>query len=121
MSQLDVFVSHLRGRAAVLHAIVPVVAMGAGPLVFGILSDAYGLRSAWLYTMPALLVAAGVTLLNLRSYPGDVAAARSESLRQSRLEHLRLPPAPAQTSVVDRLLRHYVGNRAVGWAYSKVR
>lgn len=44
MSRLDVFVSHLRGRAAALHAIVPVVAMGAGPLVFGILSDAYGLR-----------------------------------------------------------------------------
>lgn len=81
MSQLDVFVSHLRGRAVALHASVPVVATGAGPLVFGILSDAYGLRSAWLYTMPALLVGAGVTLLALRSYPGGVAAARSESLR----------------------------------------
>lgn len=83
---LDVVVAHLRGRAAAVRAILRVVSTAAAPVVFGLISDAYGLRSAWLYTMPVLLVSAAVTLLALRTYRRDMSFAQLESLRQHRLE-----------------------------------
>lgn len=83
---LEVYPSHLRGRAAGVQTILRVVATAAAPVVFGVLSDLYGLRSAWLYTLPALLVAAAITLIALRTYPPDLLDAQVASLRQHRLE-----------------------------------
>jgi MFS family permease len=85
-AMLDVFPSHLRGLAAGIQTIMRVVATASAPVLFGVLSDMYGLRSAWLYTLPALPVAAAITLLATRTYPGDMRAAQLVSLHQHRLE-----------------------------------
>jgi MFS family permease len=83
---LDIMVSHLRGRAAALRSVLRVGATALAPVLFGYLSDRYGLRSALLLTVPAFGVAGVITLFAVRTYPRDMAYAQSESLRQQLLE-----------------------------------
>lgn len=83
---LDVVVPHLRGRASAVQAAVRVVGTAGAPLTFGILSDALGLRSAWLTLIPLLGLAGLLMLIGLRTYPKDAERALSEAGRQMRLE-----------------------------------
>lgn len=83
---LDTLVPRLRGRASALRSLLRIGATAGAPLVFGVLSDAYGLRTALLVTMPAVLVAGAITLMAVRSYASDMAFAQSEAMRQHHLE-----------------------------------
>lgn len=83
---LDVMVPQLRGRASALRSVFRVVGTAAAPLLFGYLSDLYGLRSALLFTMPATLIAGTVLLFAVRTYVGDMERAQSEALRQNALQ-----------------------------------
>lgn len=83
---LDTLVPHLRGRAMAVRSLLRAGAMAASPLIFGILSDLYGLRSALLFAMPAVLVAGFVTLLAAGTYTSDMAFAQAEAVHQHQLE-----------------------------------
>ncbi|MGQ0824245.1 MAG: MFS transporter [Actinomycetota bacterium] len=85
--QLDIIVPQLRGRAAGIRSVMRVVAVGAAPILFGYLSEQYGLRSAMLQIAPTLGVAGLIVLLAARTYPRDMAYAQGEALRQQRLEN----------------------------------
>ncbi|MDZ4827298.1 MAG: MFS transporter, partial [Actinomycetota bacterium] len=86
--QLDIIVPRLRGRAAAVRSILRATAIGTAPIVFGFMSDEYGLRSAMLLIAPMLGVAGAITLLAVRTYPRDMAHCQAESLRQQQLEPL---------------------------------
>ncbi|MET1000956.1 MAG: MFS transporter [Acidimicrobiia bacterium] len=83
---LDIMVPHLRGRAAAIRSVLRVSAVAVAPILFGYLSDQYGLRTALLAIAPMLGVGGLITLLAIRTYPRDMAYAQSESLRQQQLE-----------------------------------
>ena len=83
---LDIMVPHLRGRAAAIRSVLRVSAVAVAPILFGYLSDQYGLRTALLAIAPMLGVGGLITLLAIRTYPRDMAYAQSESRRQQQLE-----------------------------------
>ncbi len=83
---LDIMVPHLRGRAAAIRSVLRVSAVAIAPILFGYLSDQYGLRTALLAIAPMLGVGGLITLLAIRTYPRDMAYAQSESRRQQQLE-----------------------------------
>ena len=83
---LDTLVPHLRGRAMAVRSLLRVGAMALSPLLFGWLSDLYGLRSALLFTMPAVLAAGAITLMAVRTYEQDMEFAQAEAVRQHELE-----------------------------------
>lgn len=87
-AMLDVVVPHLRGRASAAQAALRVIATASSPLLFGVLSDRLGLRSAWLATAPVLGLSGLVLLLAVASYPREAAWAQDEAGRQSRREVL---------------------------------
>jgi predicted MFS family arabinose efflux permease len=76
---VDVVHPAVRATAASMLALTQnLFGLAAGPLVTGLLSDAYGLPAA-LSVIPAFsLVAAGVFLLAARTYVADLAHARAE-------------------------------------------
>jgi MFS family permease len=83
---LDIIVPQLRGRAAGIRTVLRVAAIAAAPVLFGYLSDQYGLRSAMLQVIPSMGVAGLILLLAVRTYPRDMKHAQEEALRQQRLE-----------------------------------
>jgi len=85
-AQLDIIVPQLRGRAAGIRTVLRVAAIAAAPLLFGYLSDQYGLRSAMLEVIPSMGVAGLILLLAVRTYPRDMKRAQEEAMRQQRLE-----------------------------------
>jgi MFS family permease len=113
---LDIIPPRLRGRAAGFESIFRVVAVAAAPIAFGILSDDFGLRTAWLATSPALVVSGLVMLLGLRTYTADAARSQEAGRRQTLLELLEERAAQpsvdlasqaqelAETLAVDRRL-----------------
>jgi predicted MFS family arabinose efflux permease len=82
----DVVVPQLRGRASAVRGVLILVGSSTGPLIFGLLSDALGLRSALMVSSPFAVVGALVSLLAMRTYPADFAHARAEAYRQNLLE-----------------------------------
>ena len=84
--QIDIMVPHLRGRAAAIRSVLRVAAIAGAPILFGYLSDQYGLRSAMLYIAPMLAVSGAIMLFAVRTYPRDMERCQQESLRQQRLE-----------------------------------
>ena len=82
----DIIAPQLRGRASALTAIVRVAGTTAAPILFGVLSDAFGLRTALLAMVPAALAGSVVTLFAYWSYLPDMAGAQEAALRQHRLE-----------------------------------
>ena len=83
---LDILVPHLRGRASAVRSLLRIAGVAAAPLLFGVLSDLYGLRSALLFTMPAVLLAGAITLLAVKTYEADMEFAQAEAVRQHELE-----------------------------------
>jgi MFS family permease len=83
---LDIVVPHLRGRAFAVRSVLRVGMTAAAPAVFGVISDAQGLRSAILLLSPTLLVGGLLMLLAMSSYERDMAFAQSEAHRQYELE-----------------------------------
>ncbi|HVM40334.1 MAG TPA: MFS transporter [Acidimicrobiia bacterium] len=79
----DVVVAQLRGRAATLRAVVRSLG-AAGPLVVGVLSDAWGIRAAIAGIVPVYAVGGLVMLLAARTYPADLAFVGAEARRVRR-------------------------------------
>jgi sugar phosphate permease len=79
--RIDVLVARLRGRAEAVRQVLRTLAEGGAPAVIGLLADhlagggAAGLRFAFFILLPFLLADGLVTLLALRTYQPDVAAA----------------------------------------------
>ncbi|MBW8826554.1 MAG: hypothetical protein JF603_09425, partial [Acidobacteria bacterium] len=82
----DVVISHLRGRAYAVGSVLRLVAVSIGPLLFGIVSDGYGLRYALSLSTPFMLGAAVLSMMAVASYTRDAAHAQDESYRQNLLE-----------------------------------
>ena len=72
--RLDVLRPQLRGRGTALDTVLQSLCSAASPAIFGFLSDAIGLRAAFLTLIP-MLAAAGLLLLifAIRTYPTDEA------------------------------------------------
>jgi MFS family permease len=89
--RVDVVVPRLRGRTEAVRQVLRTIAEGGAPLLFGVLAGVLaggstaGLQLAFLLTLPFLLVSGLVTLLALRTYAPDVAAALA-STKQDRQE-----------------------------------
>jgi MFS family permease len=83
---LDIMVPLLRGRAAAVRSLLRVAAIAGAPVLFGFLSDQYGLRSAMLMVAPALGFAGLITLVAVKTYKRDMERCQAESLRQQRLQ-----------------------------------
>ena len=99
---LDTLVPHLRGRSSAVRSLLRVGATAAAPVLFGYLSDLYGLRSALLFTMPSILVAGFVTMFAIRTYVGDMHFAQAEAVRQYDLEES--DPEDDLSSAIDEVL-----------------
>ncbi len=71
---LDVLRPQLRGRGIALHNVLQSLCAAASPAIFGFLSDAIGLRAAFLTLIPMLGVAGGLLLVfTIRTYTTDEA------------------------------------------------
>lgn len=99
---LDTLVPHLRGRSSAVRSLLRVGATATAPVLFGFLSDLYGLRSALLFTMPSILVAGFVTMFAIRTYVGDMHFAQTEAIRQYDLEES--DPGDDLSSAIDEVL-----------------
>jgi MFS family permease len=75
----DVVHPDLRGRAASATALVSTATAAVSPLLFGVMSDAIGLRSAFLFTVPGIAVG-GLLFLALgpRFLTSDIARMRRQ-------------------------------------------
>jgi len=76
----DVIVAQLRGRAATARSIVRSLG-AAGPLLVGVLSSAFGIRTAVASIVPIYAVGGLVMLLAARTYPSDLAYMGAETRR----------------------------------------
>jgi predicted MFS family arabinose efflux permease len=72
-ARLDVVYPKLWGRAESARSAVRTAATAAAPLVFGVLADAFGLRTAFLVSLPALVANAAGLWFASRTYAEDVA------------------------------------------------
>jgi predicted MFS family arabinose efflux permease len=72
-ARLDIVHPQLWGRAESVRSVIRTGATAASPLLFGLLADAFSLRTAFLVTLPALLANGLMLLYATRSYPSDVA------------------------------------------------
>lgn len=85
--RLDVVVPALRGRAEAIRQILRTAAEGGSPAAFGALSGVLagggtaGLREAFLFTVPLLIVDGLVLLFALRTYQPDKSAADLSAAR----------------------------------------
>lgn len=72
--RLDVLQPRLRGRGTALDTVLQSLCSAASPLVFGILSDWFGLRAAFLTLIPLLALSGAMLLLfAVRTYGADEA------------------------------------------------
>ena len=76
----------LRGRASAVRAVLRVGMTALAPVVFGVLSDAFDLRTAILVLSPTMLLGGLATFAAGRSYDADASHAKSEALRQFTLQ-----------------------------------
>lgn len=83
---LDILVPHLRGRAMALRSLLRIVMLAASPIVFGALSDAYGLRTSFVALAPTLVVTGLILRFAVSTYLRDLLFTQSESYRQLLLE-----------------------------------
>jgi sugar phosphate permease len=75
----DVVHPDLRGRASSVGALLSAAAAAASPLVIGLLSDAFGLRTALIVLLPAMgLGGLWLTLLRAGAVEADAEAMRAE-------------------------------------------
>jgi MFS family permease len=68
----DVVIPTLRGRASTVRSVVRALA-GLGPILVGVLSDAFGLRAALVALCPVYALGGLVMLGAARHYPADLA------------------------------------------------
>lgn len=83
--RVDVLHPHLRGRGSSLDAVAQSLCSAFSPVLFGILADLMGLRSAFLLLIP-LTAVAGVLLLTvgLASYRGDEQRIQTQIRREAQ-------------------------------------
>ncbi len=75
-ARLDIVHSRLWGTAEAVRTTLGSISTGLAPVVFGVMSTAYGLDRTFLIMLVALVAAAALILcVARRSYPRDVAAA----------------------------------------------
>jgi len=84
-ARLDVVHPQLRGRAESARTVARVLAQAAAPLLFGILSEAYGgggdgLRNAFLTFLPLLALSSVLLWAATRRYPRELAAVQASTL-----------------------------------------
>jgi predicted MFS family arabinose efflux permease len=72
-ARLDIVHPQLWGRAESIRSVLRTGFTALAPLLFGYAADAFGLRTAFLIALPALLANALVLVFATRSYPSDVA------------------------------------------------
>jgi hypothetical protein len=87
-ARLDVVHPQLWGRAESARSAVRTGATAAAPLAFGVLADAFGLRTAFLVALPALVANAVGLWFASRTYAEDVA-----TVAVSLQERGQRPPA----------------------------
>jgi sugar phosphate permease len=73
---LDIIPANLRGRAAGIAVLARTGLSSLAPAAFGVISDAAGLRTAFIVVMPALLLNGLIYLLARNSYPLDAMRAQ---------------------------------------------
>lgn len=73
---LDIIPAHLRGRAAGIAVLARSGLSSVAPVAIGVISDAAGLRVAFIVVMPALLLNGLIYLLARDSYPLDAMRAQ---------------------------------------------
>lgn len=89
-ARIDVLVARLRGRAESVRQVARTAAEGGAPAVIGLMADhlagggAGGLQMAFFILLPLLLIDGLATLLALRSYQPDVAAAIESGREQGQ-------------------------------------
>ena len=83
--RVDVVVARLRGRTESIRQVQRTAVEGSAPVLFGVISGAVpgggGLQLAFTASLPALMVSGLITLLALRTYGPDVAAALASTKR----------------------------------------
>lgn len=84
--QLDILVPHLRGRASAVRSLLRIGSLAISPIVFGALSDAHGLRTAFVVLAPTLIVTGLILRFAVATYQRDLLFTQSESHRQFQLE-----------------------------------
>lgn len=98
--RLDVLRPQLRGRGTALDTILQSLAGAASPVIFGFLSDAIGLRGAFVVLIPALGIAGALLLLfAVHTYPRDEA----KVLAQVAAEAGVAPSDPSAAGPAPRL------------------
>jgi MFS family permease len=83
---LDVIVPHLRGRASAVRSILRGTMTALAPVIVGVISDAFTLRTSILIVSPTLLIGGVITLAAVKTYPEDMAFAQAEAVRQYNAE-----------------------------------
>ncbi len=92
-ARLDVIDPRLWGRAEGIRTVFRIAAQAIAPLIFGIVSDAFGgssaggLAIAFLLMIPTLLANGIILLFATRTYPGDVASAQASAGLARAREH----------------------------------
>jgi sugar phosphate permease len=84
-ARLDVVHPQLRGRAESARTVARVIAQAAAPLLFGVLSEAYGgggegLRNSFLTFLPLLALSSVLLWAATRRYPREVAAVQESTV-----------------------------------------
>jgi predicted MFS family arabinose efflux permease len=86
-ARLDVVHPQLRGRAESTRLLARVTAQAAAPIVFGVLSEAFGggargLQLAFLALLPGLALSGALLFLATRRYPPEVAAVQQSTVAE---------------------------------------
>ncbi|MBW8827722.1 MAG: MFS transporter [Acidobacteria bacterium] len=82
----DVVHPHFRGRAQSVIGPPRIIATLLAPILFGLLSDTIGLRSAMLTLVPVYAAMGLVAILGIWTYDHDAAEMQAESVRQHTIE-----------------------------------
>ncbi len=87
-ARLDIMPSNLWGRAEGIRTLLRTSAQALAPLLFGVASDAFGLRTTFLVMLLPLAASAYFLFRAARTYPRDVATAAAATV----------PPASASSA-----------------------
>jgi branched-chain amino acid transport system ATP-binding protein len=82
-ARADVLHPRLRGRGTSMDIVLQSSASAIAPIVVGILSDAYGLRAAFLIVLPLMLISGLILLLAVATYIREERALRREIRREA--------------------------------------
>jgi sugar phosphate permease len=86
-ARLDVVHPQLRGRAESARTLARVVAQSSAPLLFGVISEAFGggadgLRIAFFVFLPFLALSSVLLVLAAREYPSEVASVQESTVTE---------------------------------------